>query len=338
MWKYRIILIALISMMLGSCNVETAAQIAADEIDKAVTQIQNNLVGWQDIVKSLPDKLQSIESKAADDAKSIMLMSIDAAGSNIKCVMDFARDRAIQDLQRLANQLRGKPTQNPSPVVCDAQPASFSADAPPDTVEFYGYDLKFINPDGSEKNQVRAYLLAQGQPDLSLDPWTTFPSHYHAVINLGLASKIPFCNKTGRVIVLKAIASDGTNLGDKSEVGIRNTVCPIALPAPTPMPEITAYSGQYSTNHEFGTSENDDFGGNCDTGYRRSNVKVTKTSTDGHCEFLNWVGNDENLCKATVHFGAGGGPFGGQTIACHVEIFEVGKQLPAPTPQPCPCK
>ncbi len=335
-----VLLVGLAALVLSSCGIgEPAANKAAAAIDKAIARMDQNLLGWQEIVKGLPAELQGLESNAARDAEMIAQKSLAAAGSNIKCVADFARSRARGDLQRLADRLRGKPTSDPQPVVCEPAPVNFSMERRPDFVEFHGYDFKLSNPDGSEVKRVRAYLRTIGSPDLPLDEWTTFASHYIVSVKVGTGSSIPLCNKPGRVIVLKAIDGSGIEreLGEKSEVGIIDAVCPAAPPAPTPMPAIMVFDHHLLDGGGItGASYNRVYGPACSPNYHRLSYHASNESTGnvGWCQVNGWANDDPKSCEVEVHVGMR--PF--QGVDCHIVVWEVGDQLPAPEAPPCLCQ
>ena len=322
----------------GCINIDprTPTEMAAQSIDQAIASIDSNSDQWRNEVDKLGTKLETIESNAAQDVKDIAAKSIASGGQEIKCSTDFIRTRTKQDLQRLADKLRGKPTTPPLPTFCAVVPTGVDMNRRPNFVEFYGYDFKLRERTSSgtyiETPRVQAFLVSDSG-ETQLSSWTDLPTHYLLTIKTAPSDTIPICNKENRHIVLKSI--DGQQL---SSIGVSKLTCPTPPPQPTPKPE-TSY---YYTHDTYGASlfaggrTDREYGGPCSAGYHRSNYLVSADAKNGNadCYINNWVGDDPNLCKISVHFWADA-PNGG--VTCDIRILQAGDTPPAPPTPPCPC-
>lgn len=323
----------------GCINIDTRtpAEKAAQAIDDAMTTIDWNSDQWRTEVDKLSTKLETLESNAAQDVKDIAAKSIASGGQEIKCSVDFMRDRTKQDLQRLADKLRGKPTTPPLPTFCAVVPSGVDMNNRPNFVEFYGYDFKLRERSSSgtytETARVRTFLVSDSG-ETPLDSWTDLPTHYLLTVKTAPSDTIPICNKENRHIVLRSI--EGQQI---SSIGVSKLSCPTAPPAPPPKPEISFYFTRepygWSFPDPLGHRTDREFGGACAAGYHRSRYMVTPENVGGSasCYFNNWVSDDENMCKISVHFwyDVGG------SVTCNIKIFQAGDVQPAPTPPPCPC-
>jgi hypothetical protein len=205
----------------------------------------------------------------------------------------------------------------------------------PKFLSFYGYDFKVRERDRADPStyreikQVRAYLAYSGGPEIPLDDWTDFPTHYLLTIKTAEHDTIPLCNKENRHVILRA--NDGTEL---SSIGVAKAACPPAPPAPPPLPEKNYYTHIETFSAGIGDTDNREFGGDCSQGYRRARYSINaQNKKRAGCYFDHWVG-DEHSCKINVRFWAD--PLG--KVDCEIKIFEKGEQLPPPPPPPCPCR
>lgn len=332
------ILFLILNITFSGCLIDTKtpAERAALTIDDAITSINWNSDQWRTEIDKLGTKLETIESNAAQDIKDIAAKSIASGGQEIKCSVDFMRARTKEDLQRIADKLRGKPTTPPLPTFCAVVPTGLDMNHRPNFVEFYGYDFKLRERSSSnpsnyvETKRVRAFLVFDGG-EIQLDSWTDIPTHYLMTIKTSQSDTIPICNKENRHIVLRTY--DGTEL---SSIGVSKFSCPKAPPPPSPLHEKSFYYTRYSygSSAPWGFSENRDFGGTCEQGYHRSRYLISEEDKSGSagCYFNNWVGDEKN-CKVNVRLWTDA--FSG--LKCSITIWQTGDVQPAQPDPPCPC-
>lgn len=329
--------ILLVSILLfNSCGID--GDRVLERIDAVIAALDTNSEEWQTLLKSLSQDLQSLEKQAALDVDNIIARATTRAGVEFRCEADFIGDRVKEDLQRYVDIRRGKTPSPPQPKVCQVifTPPQFELASvivgTTSEIVFYGYNFDL---EGIQVVLVhREGEISLNQPDLGASPFVNSPTHYMLSVITYTdpttpGQQHPMCNLQDRRFVIR------WNGEQIRSVGVIPAKCPSALPAPTPYPEKRIYDvTETRSSHGTGVSEDRTFGGSCDTGYKRSNIKVSRVEGGGHCEFVAWTSNSESSCKAKVHFGAAWN----EKIRCHVEIFEIGEQLPAPTPEPCPCK
>lgn len=320
-------------------DLRTPAQKAAQAIDDVLVTADFNSAQWRAEVDKLATQLDKIESNAAQDVRDILAKTVATTGTEIRCNVDFIHERTRQDLQRLSDTLRGKPTTPPLPTFCQVVPTGVDMNHRPNFVEFYGYDFKLRQRDSNspggynETKRVNAFLTSDGG-EVPLDSWIDVPTHYLLTVKTSQSDTIPICNKENRHIVLRSY--DGIEL---SSIGVAKFTCPTAPPAPSPQPEKSFYTVSDSYGWSFpdplGHTTNREYGGACSAGYHRSRYMVTAESISGGagCYFDHWVSNDEYMCKINVRFwyDVGG------SVKCNINIFQAGDVPPTPPTPPCPC-
>ncbi len=327
-------------IVLDSC-IDTATPVdkAIVEIDKALRSSAWQSDLWRGEVDKLVTKLETIDQDIGRQASYIAQKSIASAGTEIKCGIDYLRDRTKQDLQSLRDHLLGKPTQLPPPKFCNVVPTGIKMEDRPAFLEFYGYDLivrEYIG-NSSEYNEIRqvhAFLVYDGG-EIDLDQWTNFPTYYLMTIKTSRSDNIPLCNKDNRRIVFRSTKT-GAQLGNS--VGIARASCPVA---PTPLPpkpeqSIFAFTEGLAGGF-FGFDDNREYGGSCSEGFHHSRYSVNATDFSGPftkgCYFVQWKG-DEHSCTIEVRMWADSGA----GAICRIEIFESGDPQPPSVPPPCDCQ
>jgi hypothetical protein len=327
-------------ILVAGCDIPnpfmTTAERAAQTIDNALVTADFNSDQWRAEVDKLATQLDQIEPKIAQDVRDILAKTIATAGTEIRCNIDFVHERTRQDLQRLSDSLRGRPTTPPQPSFCQVVPTGVDMNNRPNFVEFYGYDFKLRQRDSNspggynETNRVKAFLKFDGG-ETPLDSWTDIPTHYLLTVKTSQSDTIPICNKDNRHIVLRA--NDGTEL---SSIGVVKFTCPKAAPPPAPKPERTFYTIIEPFGADpWGHTDNRQYGGACSAGYHRSRYLVTEEGISGNagCYFNKWVDSDEHSCKIDVRFWED--LWGG--LNCNIKIFEAGDVQPPNPDPPCPC-
>ena len=317
----------------------TPAEKAAEAIDNMLATSNFQSDQWRAEVEKLGIKLETIESNAAQDVKDIAVKTIATGGQEMRCDADFLRTRTKQDLQRLADKLRGKPTTPPLPTLC-IPPDGVNMNSRPDFLEYYGYDFKLRERDPKnparyiETKRVRGFLVYDGGEIELSDTLMDINTHYKLTMKTS-EDKNPICNKENRHIILRSI--DGVEI---SSVGVAKKTCPTAPSTPPPYPEksfgftrFSLWSGSADPGDKAQTQE---FGGSCEAGYHRTRYLLTEEDKNKNsgCTFLGWTSNDEKMCKVKILLAAE--KWGG-AITCKIQIWNEGDIQPAPPTPACPC-
>lgn len=321
---------------------QSTADRAAAVIDNGIITADFNSDQWRAEVDKIATQLDAIEPKVAQDVRDILAKTIATTGTELRCNADFIHERTRQDLQRLSDSLKGKPTTPPLPTFCQVVPTGIDMNNRPNFVEFYGYDFKLRQRDSNspsgynETARVKAFLKYDGG-EIPLDSWTDLPTHYVLTVKTAQSDTIPICNKTNRHIVLRT--NDGTEL---SSIGVAQLTCPTA-PTPTqpPKPERSFYQKtdpfgwDFIANGQNGATTYRYYGGACSAGYHRTRYMITPEdiSGDAGCAFEKWDSSDVYSCKIKVRLWFG--VYGKEN--CNINIYEAGDAQPTPPTPPCPC-
>jgi hypothetical protein len=312
---------------------------AADRIDQAIAELSNNSASWQPVMNSLVSDLNRIEKNVANDAQAIARRATAVSGVEFRCNADFIGNRVKEDLERLSTKLRNKIPPPVEPILCQlafnppqTDQTHINMASVPDEVLFYGYNFDTTSPDALE------LVLKHSGGEMSLEQWTTRPTHYLLTLKTVQSGGVQMCNLNDRTILLR---SGGKEL---SSLGVIANVCPTPLPAPTPLPE-KDLPGTPVLDRVFGPpgqSLEQIYGGQCSSGFVRSSFDINSRVILGEADVLpvGWVDpNNEQLCAIRVLYRFLAHAFGTNAVVdSTIIIKEKGEQLPAPEPPPCNCK
>lgn len=345
--KFVVLVVALACLSISCTPPEENIDRVLSRIDETIAALDRNSADWQNLLRDLMADLQGLESSAANDVDNIIRRATGTVSVEFRCNVEFVGDQVEQDLQRLADRLRGNTPQPPTPVVCETffVPNQYSSmlemAARPTEIQFQGYNFDMAAPGGMQ------VVLRHSQGEISLTRWVAQPTHYLISLNTSYnpdspEQSIPLCNLIDRKIVLRL------NDRDLYSVNVNSAACP---QAPTPLPEklssehFSEMTGTAWNDH----SEDREFGGACDSGYQRSTFRVVQTENNagGSCSSGEWASGDQSNCKIKVHFSVPhvcdtwpincppGHPLPNSYVKCKIQIYEIG--IPQPTP-PCTCK
>jgi hypothetical protein len=125
-----------------------AAEELARVVDRTTARIANESQQWRTAVKELEEQLakdtRDIAKDVARQVSDISQRTIATAGTEIRCDIDFVRDRVRTQLGNIARRLRKLPEIAVAPVLCQVVPTHVDLRLKPDQVgvlEMYGYDL-----------------------------------------------------------------------------------------------------------------------------------------------------------------------------------------------------
>jgi hypothetical protein len=298
---------------------------ASLEIQTTLQNITNEPTVWLAQLQQLEEKLRVDGSNWADDVGQIAQRAIGAAGTTVRCTVDFTGRRVAMELQALLARINGQLIPAAPPTVCTVSLEQISLGRIPTTVTFYGYDLR---PSELSANVVSASGTARPITDLM-----TAASEYAVTINLSGNRANLRCDD--QQMALRHEGKDvPTQTNTTSAIPITWPICPPSPPPPPRRPPHVLLSRPDDCGGGLtGCRTDRTYGGPCTTGYERQECQVIKRDGGGHCEMVRWNGDPSN-CSCTVHYGANA--FDG--VACDIKIVEIGVQQPAPPPPPCACR
>ena len=314
---------------------------AAERIDQAIVELNNNPAGWQAVMNSLVNDLNKIEKNVANDAQVIATRATPVAGVEFRCNADFVGKRVKEDLERLSAKLRGNTPSPVEPVVCQlafdppqSDQTHINMASVPDQVLFYGYNFDAASPAAPE------LVLKNSGGDLSLKQWTTQPTHYLLTLNTAKSDGVQMCNLNDRSIVLR------WNGRELSSLGVIANVCPTPIPPPTPLPERNLPGTPLIDRTEgrsLGVTLVDKtYGGRCSNGYVRSSFQSITIDKGGKAlVHIDWMdANDNKNCTIRALYTLESTNIFGSLTFLEVSIIikETGEQLPAPQTPPCTCR
>ncbi|GLI01040.1 hypothetical protein [Phytohabitans aurantiacus] len=185
-------LLAAMTTLLGGCGARV--DVGAETrrlLDDAITKLTNQSGDWRQVMETTVQKLpKDAQSLVRTELNDLLSRSISAAGSEIRCVIDFVGQRALHGLIRLRAQLLGQEAPLIRPTFCSGTPdnipmADFNANPSRfPSIQVHGYDL-----DTQPEMQV---LLTDNDgtvSDVTRSPSGTsrlsHQGHYKIVISLG---------------------------------------------------------------------------------------------------------------------------------------------------------
>lgn len=172
------------------CGAKDALEPTNKVIDEAIVKMTQQSGDWKSVLQETMEKLpKDAQSFVRVELQNTLDRSVAAAGSEVRCVIDFVGERTRQTLIRLKARLLGQAAEPRRPVFCSVVPPMISmADRTADpnriqVVELYGYDF-----DAEPPMQV---MLSNNNQTVEVNPNTlTRQTHYHLTLNLG-ANGVP---------------------------------------------------------------------------------------------------------------------------------------------------
>lgn len=206
-FKIGVKLIALFVIYLGSCTKLQNALVQVDNTNailaKAVQSLNDQSISWQATLTNAQNQLTSdLQSTIRNEISDMITRSTAAAGSEVKCIGDFLRERLKKELNRLieVHKCDGSSTTVPKlvPYFCTVVPSSIDMVLSPDRrnkIDFYGFDfdraqkIKIVVLNAS--NQV----IADGTQHLSV------VTHYQMVLNLSTTNGLTLSNQASYIVL-----------------------------------------------------------------------------------------------------------------------------------------
>ncbi|MBA4852986.1 hypothetical protein [Emticicia sp. BO119] len=166
-------------------------------IDDAIDEITHESESWQATLQELSDKLtDEAQSTIRTEVENLATRTIAAAGSEIRCNVDFLGARVIQALQRIKAELLKKPVPERNPAICQVIPTAIDMNLTPNRrnkVDISGYDF--------DNQPLKLYMISSTNQITDVTYAINRLSHYHLVLNLG--SNGVMLNETSSRLVLE---------------------------------------------------------------------------------------------------------------------------------------
>jgi hypothetical protein len=164
---------AFVLLTAGKCNIDTAdiERGITEAVNQAVDSLDRNSSAWQSILEGLNAKLEGLvkdlpsERRAIKaDVASLLTGTVAAAGTELRCSVDFLGRRVKEQLQGILAHFLGRDPPPLVPAVCEVDPPVVDlnlAAADRNRVLFYGYNF-----DSSVPPSLRV-LTSSGSRDAS---------------------------------------------------------------------------------------------------------------------------------------------------------------------------
>ncbi len=186
--KKSTVTIALLLVLLAGCDMIKSCQRIVPDIsteviaalDRGITQLGLASADWQDILNEvIRDLPQGVQSTITNEVTNLLNRGIAASGAEVRCNVDFFRNRMQQGLQRIKAKFLGTDLPPLEPQLCSVVPLaidmSLSANRR-NKIEFYGYDFDMTDI------QV---IQVVGNREVDVSNKLDQPTHYHMTLNLG---------------------------------------------------------------------------------------------------------------------------------------------------------
>lgn len=167
-------------------SIDDATAEATQAIDRATDRLANESDQMQVIFDDLAQELGDEAQTVIAEIEVVATRAVAAAGTQIICIADFARQRAHEDLRHIRNELLSavtlslyQPTLPPrSPFICSApSPNLIRHGEVPDFVELSGYDL--------DEQDIRFLIKGDGETRDITSEVAISTQHYTRTIPFG---------------------------------------------------------------------------------------------------------------------------------------------------------
>lgn len=174
-------------------GIQDTAQDTVAALNHAIDALERNSAAWQSVLANTSSQLtQDAQSTVRDELSNLLNRSIAAAGSEVRCDIDFIGARVRQALIRIRARLLHQTIPAVEPGLCQVVPPAIDMALDPsrrNELEFFGYDF--------DTTPITVMLHNKdGTVDVSdkLDRHT----HYHMTLNLG-ANGVPLSSASNRI-------------------------------------------------------------------------------------------------------------------------------------------
>jgi hypothetical protein len=188
-------IVAALAFMLTACpigKIPDSVDQAVAVIDKGIADIRTESGNWQSVLHQVAQDLpHDVSAIIQTDVQNLATRSVQAAGIEFKCSVDFLADRAVASLQGIKDALLHHTAPAPqAPTFCLLAPSQLDLNVPPDkwaVVTISGYDMDHADPSG---RAVRFLLLDDANHETELPESRIGRStHYSITLNLGAMAR-----------------------------------------------------------------------------------------------------------------------------------------------------
>lgn len=175
-----------LSIVSGNCSdcistpIEDATTAAVNAIDDALETLADASADWQAVLTNLVGELtDEAQSTIRNEVSNLLSRTVATGGAELRCNVDFLRDRVRQGLLRIKARLLGTDLPPLEPGLCGVVPLAIDMSLEParrNVVEFYGYDFD---------TTPITVLHVTGGNSVDQSDKLTRPTHYHMTLNLG---------------------------------------------------------------------------------------------------------------------------------------------------------
>ena len=185
----KIIAASVLFFVVTGCGLKRTIQDTAQDLtnntaallDDAIDEISHQSESWQSTLQELSDKLtDEAQSTIRNEVQNLANRTIAAAGSEIRCNVDFLGARVVQALQRIKAELLKKPIPERNPAICQVIPSAIDMNLTPNRrnkIDISGYDF--------DNQPLKLYLISNTNQKIDVTHAINRLSHYHLVLNLG---------------------------------------------------------------------------------------------------------------------------------------------------------
>ena len=284
-----LVVIALVVVGCGGVSVGADDQTRA-LIDDAISKLTNQSSDWQRIVTETRDKLpKDAQSFVRTELATVLDRSVRAAGSEVRCIIDFIGQRVLDDLQRLRALLLHQEPPPRWPTICGVNPSLVRmSERNADPSRFEAVEIHGYNFDSQPSPQV---LLTDNNvvSDVTMNGSVsnlTYQSHYQMTLNLG-GNGVKL-SATSQVI---ALAWNGTRLSEIPVIQPEPPPCPTRIVNLDNIGIHEARAALDSGDPEFGTNG------------PLVSAGVTLTNRESHVDAELWIRAEERNNGDTVGWG-----------------------------------
>jgi hypothetical protein len=213
-----IFLIATISGCGIKKEVQDTRNVAVSVLDDSIQKMSRQSDGWKTVLEETRDKLvKEGQSTLANEVSNVISRASSDAGIEVKCSVDFLRDRSKEELVKLRATIT-KEKLELKPVFCNPTPNSIDMNLSPErrnVVEISGYNLTTEN--------IKVSLLdSKANTKVDVSSHLSNPSGYLLTLNLA-SNGVPLLPSSDKIIF------DLPNAGSRS-IGISQPVAPPPKP------------------------------------------------------------------------------------------------------------
>lgn len=155
-------------------------------LENAAANVALQSDAWRrQVDRSVNDLRDGVHDAIANDLRSVVDGAIQSSANQVRCTVDFLRDRVSEDLRRIVAQLRGQPAPRLQPHFCDG-PAPATVDLDENPTRFKPLKISGYNLQDREtgRHDLGLVLLDSNDQALRRDSWLAVSSPYSAVISI----------------------------------------------------------------------------------------------------------------------------------------------------------